>query len=84
MKKDCVKAKVYKYLDTVHSPKVFHGWDLQHIMLSITQKNTYPSTLLDYVRDYADETGSNFVCLDKNKSKYKFERVHKYGNSIRN
>lgn len=84
MKKTCVKTKLYNYLDEMQSPRVFGGWDLHTEMFSITGKHTYPSTLLDYAREYADETGSNLTCLDKNKSIYKFERAHKYGNAIKN
>ncbi len=82
MRKDTIKYKTYMLLDKIYSPWTFYGWELQSKMHAETGKNPYPSTLLDYVRDYADVTGSNFKCIDKNKSKYVFERIHKFGDSI--
>jgi hypothetical protein len=82
--KKSIKKDLFRFLDSIESPKIFHGWWLQKRMFSITGKQTYPSTLLDYAREYADITGSDFVCLNKALSKYKFERIHKISKAILN
>ncbi len=85
MNTNTTKYKVYKLLDEIESPWIFHGWDLQNkVVQLIPGKNPYPSTLLDYARDYTDATGSVLSCIDKAKSKYKFERIHSFGGAIVN
>ena len=75
---------VFDYLDSISVPTTFSGWELQARIKAITGKNTYPSTILGYVRDYADASGSTVKCIDKKKSYYKFYRHFSLGNSILN
>lgn len=82
MKKTNVKKIFYDFLDSVESPIILSGWEIQKRLYEKTFKHTYPSTLLRYARDYADITGSDFTCLDKKKSIYKFERFAKFDGAI--
>ena len=84
MKKPNVKKIFYDFLDSVESPIILSGWEIQKCLYEKTFKHTYPSTLLRYARDYADITGSDFICLDKKESKYKFERFVKLEGAILN
>ena len=84
MKKPSVKKIFYDFLDSVESPIILSGWEIQKCLYEKTFKHTYPSTLLKYARDYADATGSDFICLDKKKSKYKFVRFVKFEGAILN
>lgn len=79
-----VKKIFYDFLDNVETPAFLSGWEIQKSLYEKTFKHTYPSTLLKYARDYADATGSDFICLDKKESKYKFERLTKFGDAIIN
>ena len=78
-----IKQTVFNYLDSIKSPSNFSGWELQQKLKSITGKNTYPSTLLKYAREYADISGSTLKCLDVKESQYSFCRQFSLGNSIR-
>ena len=80
--KKSAKFYVYKYLDECESPKVISGLYLQSDINAITNKQTYASTILDYARDYADITGSEFKCIDNQKSMYSFVREHKLCNAF--
>jgi len=84
MKKPNVKKIFYDFLDSVESPIILSGWEIQKCLYEKTFKHTYPSTLLKYARDYADVTGSDFICLDKKESKYKFVRFVKFGDAVIN
>lgn len=80
--KKSVKFYVYKYFDECESPKTVSGLYLQSDINSITGKQTYASTILDYARDYADITGSEFKCVDNQKSMYRFVRENKLCNAF--
>jgi hypothetical protein len=80
--KKSVKFYVYRYLDKCDSPCIISGLHLQKTINSITNKETYASTILDYVRDYADITGSEFKCIHNQKSMYNFVREHTLENAF--
>jgi len=82
--KKSVKFYVYKYLDQIESPCQISGLHFQKAINSITGKETYASTILDYIRDYADITGSDFKCENNQKSLYSFIREHKLENALIN
>ena len=66
-----IKYKVFAFLDSCDS-KVISGWDLYDAVNPITGHRTYPSTLIDYAKEYADCTGATFECVNRAKSKYNF------------
>lgn len=80
--KKSIKSQVFTYLDELESPSLISGWQLFESISALTGRKTYPSTLLDYCREYSDLTGSNFICIDHEKSKYSFSRLNKLGSFI--
>ena len=69
-----IRKQLFNFLENTESPRKISGWELQNEMRAITGRNTYPSTLLDYTRQFADRTGAKFICTDRKNSKYTFER----------
>ena len=69
-----VNRVVYDFLDGLADGTTVSGWGLCEIINSKTGRCTYPSTLLDYCRDYCDITGGEWECVDKGKSIYKFHK----------
>lgn len=65
-----IKQAVYDILDSMDDRSVVGGWELYDKVRAVTGRNTYPSTILGYCRDYCDITGGEFICLDNQKSKY--------------
>ena len=76
-----VTQAVYKVMDKLPEREI-SGWELFEIVKGFTGKNTYPSTLLQMVRDYADITGADFVCVDRQKSIYKYTPGFRLGTAI--
>ena len=69
-----VTKTVYDFLDSLPDNYVLSGWALSDEINRRTGRCTYPSTLLDYCRDYCDITGGEWECVDKGKSIYKFHK----------
>jgi hypothetical protein len=67
-----ITRTLYKFFDTLPETDI-SGWRLFEEMHEMTGKNTYPSTLIQMSRDYADITGSDFTCIDRQKSIYHFK-----------
>ena len=76
-----VTQAVYRLMDKLPEREI-SGWELFEIVKGYTGKNTYPSTLLQIVRDYADITGADFICIDRKKSIYKYIPCIRLGNAI--
>ena len=77
-----VTKAVYKYLDSFNSKVELSGWQIFEAIKDITGKWTYPSTLIQMCRNYADITGADFECIDNQKSLYRFIPNVKLGNAI--
>ena len=77
-----ITRTLYKIMDTLPERDI-SGWQLFDMVSSVTGKDTYPSTLISMARDYADITGSDFDCVDRQKSIYHFKPSgFTIGNSI--
>ena len=66
-----IKARLAEFLDGLPEQDI-SGWQLFDYMLSATRRNTYPATLLQYAREYADRAGGEFRCVDLGKSIYHY------------
>lgn len=66
-----VTQELYKLLDDM-KPGRISGWKLYSLMYKRTGRRTYPKTILDMARKYADITGADFLCVDPEKSIYLF------------
>lgn len=69
-----VNKIVYDFLDNLADGVEISGWSLTEQINTKSGRNTYPSTLLDYCRDYCDITGGEWKCIDNKKSIYKFHK----------
>lgn len=69
-----VNKIVYDFLDNLADGVEISGWSLTEQINTKSGRNTYPSTLLDYCRDYCDITGGEWECIDNKKSIYKFHK----------
>ena len=58
-----VASALYNFLDTLPECNM-SGWKLFDGLVAITGRETYPNTLLQYARRYADMAGAEFVCVD--------------------
>lgn len=67
-----IRKEVYLYMDKLPECSI-SGWQLFTVISVRTGKKTYPTTLLNMCRTYADLTGSDFVCIDRKKSIYHFK-----------
>ena len=67
-----VRQTVFEFLDNLEGGAIVSGWQIYEHCESVTGRHTYPTTLLNYCRQYADISGAEFVCVDFEKSKYKF------------
>lgn len=65
---------VYDFLDNLADGVEVSGWSLTEQINAKSGRHTYPSTLLDYCRDYCSITGGDWECVDKIKSIYKFHK----------
>ena len=52
------------------------------MMYRRTLRRTYPATLIQYARDYADISGASFSCVDPQESRYHFTPGVKLGNAL--
>ena len=74
---------VYNFLDNLSDGFIISGWALTDEINSRSGRHTYPSTLLGYCREYCDIVGSDWECLDNQKSIYKFHKGKiKLGNFV--
>lgn len=69
-----VNKIVYDFLDNLEDGFVISGWTLTEEINGRSKRSTYPSTLLDYCRDYCDITGGDWECIDRSMSIYKFHK----------
>lgn len=69
-----ITQTVYNYLDNLEDGSIISGWSLFNTINSITQKNTYPSTLLHMARDYVKLVGGDLECISVKESKYIFHK----------
>ena len=76
-----VKASLWELLDSMTERKI-SGWQLFAMMEARTNRATYPSTLLDYVREYCDASGASFVCVDPVRSLYEYTPGHKIAGAL--
>jgi len=58
------------------------GLQLQRAINRITGKQTFASTILGYLRDYADASASELICIDGQKSLYSFVPGYKIFGSL--
>lgn len=79
--KNSIKSQLWEYFDTCGS-RLITGWELYRAMADRTGRHTYPETLLQYVREYADVSGAEFVCMDRVKSLYRFKPGAKIAGAI--
>jgi hypothetical protein len=76
-----VKRQVFSLLDEFPERKI-SGWELYNIMYNRTNRKTYPSTLLGFLREYCDISGASVECVDRRRSVYHFIPGFKIGNAI--
>lgn len=76
-----IKAHLWAFLDQLGPAKI-SGWALFDEMHARTGRMTYPPTLLDYAREYADISGGEFRCVDPARSVYKFSPGAKIAGAI--
>ena len=76
-----IKAHLWEFLDQL-GPATISGWRLFDEMVARTGRKTYPPTLLDYAREYADFSGALLECVDPARSVYRFTPGHKIAGAI--
>jgi hypothetical protein len=76
-----VASALYNFLDTLPECNI-SGWKLFDELVAITGRETYPNTLLQYARRYADMAGAEFVCVDRNKSVYHYKPGYKISGAL--
>lgn len=80
--KQSARQATFHYLDTIRQKTILSGWGLFDTMYAKTGRKTTPATLLQYVRDYADMSGSELTYTGKDQ-KYTFiPSGHKIGGAI--
>ena len=76
-----VKSALWKYLDNLSRCEI-SSWQLYDAMYALTGRHTLPSTLLSYAREYADLSGSDFTCIDNQRSIYRYTPGYKISGAI--
>ena len=76
-----VKRELFKLLDALPAQEI-SGWRLYELMLMRTKRHTYPQTLLNYAREYADIAGAEFKCVDYERSIYQYKPNLKIAGAI--
>ena len=76
-----VKAATFEILDNLTVDRI-SGWQLFDMVRVKTGRNTYPQTLLDYAREWADISGGSFRCVDTVHSVYRIEHGAKISGAI--
>jgi hypothetical protein len=72
---------LYRVLDELPA-RVITGRELSIMVNTLSGRDTYPSTLLGYAREYADISAAEFRCIDPGHSIYLFKPGFKIGNAI--
>ena len=67
-----VRQTVYRFMDTQGAGEI-SGLRLTGIINAKTRKHTFASTILGYLRDYADASGAELECIAGQKSLYYFK-----------
>lgn len=65
---------VYGILDSKPREWEFSGWLLFDEVVAMGGFHSYPSTLLDMVRNWCSITGNTLICIDRKKSKYRLTK----------
>jgi len=66
-----VRQYLFQYLDD--SPeKLIFGWDIYDEIKALTGRETCPTTLIKYCKEYADISGADFICVDRQRSLYRY------------
>lgn len=81
MQKPSVKRSLFAYMDS-RPAGVITGWELFAAMESRTGRKTYPGTLLQYAREYADVSGSTLECVNPAESRYQYTPGYKVAGAI--
>lgn len=68
-----IRAAVYHVLDE-YPPGRLSGWDLFDLVVAKRGGRPYPHRLLQYAREWADESGGGFECVDHQRSIYRVEK----------
>lgn len=76
-----IRREVFQILDSLPETKIT-GWNLHEMIYFKTGRKPYPSTLLQYARDYCDISGGELVCIDPQKSIYRFVPGYGIGKAI--
>ena len=66
-----IKAALFAILDTLPERDI-SGWQLFDMATDDTRFCTYPSTLLQYAREYCQLSGATMTPVDHNRSIYHF------------
>lgn len=77
-----IKAAVFGILDHM-PPRTISGWELFELAHKETGQKTYPSTLLQYAREYAELSGASFKPLDPARSIYLYRPGIEISGAIR-
>ena len=67
-----IRQALFAYLDSSPAGDI-SGWELFEAIARKTGRKTYPATLLEYARDYAELSGAEFACIDQEHSVYRFK-----------
>lgn len=76
-----VRQSLFDYLDARPGGPI-SGWELFEDMARRTGRKTYPATLLQYAREYAELSGASFDVVDHERSIYHFIPGAKIAGSI--
>lgn len=77
-----IKSALFATLDTFPE-RDLSGWQLYERMLTETGYRTYPSTLLQYAREYCKLSGATMTAIDHNRSVYHFVSGVKIAGAIK-
>ena len=77
-----VKQSLFLTLDKIEQKTLLSGWGLFDDMTINTGRKTTPATLLQYAREYADKSGSDFIYTGKDQKYWFTPSGHKIGGAI--
>jgi len=66
-----IKAELYKLMDDLPAGR-YGMWDITDMLNNITKARTQPHTVKRYCKEYADASGSDFICVVPNKSIFEY------------
>ena len=77
-----IKQSLFAILDDLPERDI-SGWELFHMLADETSRNIYPSTLLQYAREYCKLSGATMTPIDHNRSIYHFIPCAKIAGAIK-